>query len=466
MSNSSWSAPIGRRKLLALGGGAIAAGAVGGLGFGNASAANRAARRSLSRRPGSGDLPEISQWYHTYGEEGVQEAVTGYAEAYADARVSVEWIPDPYETTVSSALLTDEGPDVFEYGNGPTIDMIQGGQVLPVDDALGDAAADFNPAMIARMTYDGHLWAIPQMIDMQLLVYRKSLLEEAGIEPPETLDDLIAAAAALTTDDVKGLFLGNDGGVGVLAGMPLWSAGADYLTADNQFGFATDAVYASFAKIRELYETDSLLLGAPTEWHNPGAFINGLAAMQWTGLWTFAELLASPVADDFGALPWPKLDASTGAGSVPFGGYASTISAKAGDPDAAVAFAKWLWVDQTESQVDFATSYGFHVPVRASLQGDAETLKSGPAAEAVQVLADYGVYQTPLLWAPQAGEAYNAARDRIIAQGADPAEEIAKVKEIAEAELERIGAPSGSTPSGTGVAGSDAPAGSAPATTG
>ena len=68
------------------------------------------------------------------------------------------------------------------------------------------------------MTYDGHLWAVPQMIDMHVLVYRKSLLEDAGIEPPATMDELIAAAAALTTGDMKGLFVGNDGGIGLLAG--------------------------------------------------------------------------------------------------------------------------------------------------------------------------------------------------------------------------------------------------------
>ena len=86
---------------------------------------------------------------------------------------------------------------------------------------------------------------------------------------------------------MQGLFLGNDGGVGPLGGMLLWSAGADYLTDDNQFGFANDAVYASFGKLHELYQSDSLLLGAPTDWSDPGAFINELTAIQLTGLWTF-----------------------------------------------------------------------------------------------------------------------------------------------------------------------------------
>ena len=177
---------LSRRRLLAGAGGALAAG-VFAAGGGAAGARRPSLARAAARaagRPRSGDLPTLSQWYHTYGEEGVQDAVNGYAAAYTEAEVSVEWVPDPYESTLTSALLTDDGPDVFEYGNGPSIDMIQAGQVLPLDDVLGDAAADFNQTLLQRLTYDGHLYAIPQALDMQLLIYRKSLLEEAGIEPP------------------------------------------------------------------------------------------------------------------------------------------------------------------------------------------------------------------------------------------------------------------------------------------
>jgi len=461
MSNNPWSTPIGRRKLLALGGGALAAGALGGLGAGHAGAAgNRAARRA-ARRPGSGSLPKISSWYHGYGEEGVQDALERFAAEFPDAEVSVEWIPADYEATVSAALLTDEGPDVFEYGTGPTLDMIQAGQVVPLDGILGDAESDFNEALLNRVTFDGHLWAVPQIIDMFFLIYRKSWLEDAGIEPPSTLDELIAAAAALTNGDHSGLFLGNDG-YGPTDGLTLWAGGGDFLTADNQVGFTTDGVYASFAKMQELYNSGSLLQGAPTDWSDPGAFISGLTAIQLTGLWTFPTILASDIGDDFDVLPWPALDASTGAPSLPFGAYSAVVSAKSAEAEAAKAFVKWLWVDQTDYQTEFATAFGFHLPARNSIADSAEVLQSGPALSAVKAYQQYGHPQNPILWTPASGEAYNAARARIITEGADPAEELAGVADIVNSELERVGgAASGSAP-----AGSEAMAGAAPATTG
>ncbi len=75
--------------------------------------------------------------------------------------------------------------------------------------------------------------------DPQVIYYRKSLFEKAGIKPPETVDDLIAAAKELTTDKVKGIFVGNDGGA-ILGGPAIWSSGGSLLTDDNKPGF-TDA---------------------------------------------------------------------------------------------------------------------------------------------------------------------------------------------------------------------------------
>lgn len=418
---------LNRRHFLALGGG-LAAAAIAGCGSNSG--------RDSSGGSSGGSKPALSQWYHQYGEPGTQQAVQKYAKEYPDATVTVQWNAGDYDKKSASALLTDSGPDVFEYGNGATIDMIKGNQVVDLTDLLGDAKSDFTPSLIERMSYQGKLYAVPQVTDMQLLVYRKSMLASAGIQPPQTTDELIAAAKKLTTDKVKGLFVGNDGGVGVLGGPALWSAGLDYLTTDNAFGFDDPAAAEALGKLRELFTSKALLLGAPTDWSDPSAITQGLTAMQWTGLWTLPALQKA-LNDDFGVLPWPKLSDS-GKPSVPVGAYGSLVSAKAKDVDAAKKFVKWLWVDQTDKQLDWAQAYGFHIPARKSLAEKADKLKTGPAADAVKFVNENGHAQTPLLWSPKSSTAFSDALSRIVKNGSDPTAEIKKLKPIVEAEVKRI----------------------------
>ena len=403
----------------------------------SASSAVESSATSSSSAAGGGGSVTLNQWYHQYGETGTQQAVEKYAAAYKSATVKVQWTPGDYEKKTSASLLTDGGPDVFEWGNGPSIDMIQSGQVVPLGDILGDAKSDFTQSLIDRMTYQDELFAIPQVIDMQLMVYRKSMLDKAGVKPPETLDDLIAAAKTLTNSDVKGLFLGNDGGAGIAGGPTLWSVGADYLTADNQFGFSDPNVGVAFGKLHTLFTSGNLLLGAPNDWSAPDAFTQGLCAMQWTGLWNFPAIKTA-LGDDFGVLPWPKFSATVGKQSVPIGAYGATVNAKSKNVDAAKAYIKWLWVDQTDDQLDFAQSYGFHIPARKSLADKASKLKTGEAADAVSILQQYGHAQTPLLWSPAMGTALSDAVTNIIKSGANPTTELAKVKTTVDAELKRI----------------------------
>ncbi len=376
--------------------------------------------------------PTLSQWYHEYGEAGTEQAVKRYAAAYSKAKVVVQWRPGNYDQQTAAALLTDSGPDVFE--GSPTLDQIQGGQVVDLTELLDGVKDDFNPAVLAPKTYDGKIWGVPQVIDMQMLYYRKSLLKNAGIEPPTTVDELVEAAKALTTSQVKGLFLGNDGGAGALAGTPLYAAGLQFVTPDGKVGFDDPAAAAVLSKLHQMYADKSLLLGAPADWSDPSAFNQGLTAMQWTGLWALPEVQQA-LGDDFGVLPFPK-DGS-GVPAVPVGAYGSAVSARSRNQEAAKEYVQWLWVDNTADQEDFATSYGIHIPARISLAEKAAKLKSGAAADAVTFTTDYGFAQ-PLLWTTAAGNAYQDALTRIIQSGADAESQLRTVVQTATAELARV----------------------------
>ncbi|WP_328326326.1 MULTISPECIES: ABC transporter substrate-binding protein [unclassified Streptomyces] len=416
---------ISRRRLLATSGSLALTGAL-------AAACGSNTGRNDGTSGGGG--PTLQQWYHQYGEAGTEQAVRRYAAAYRKATVRIQWRPGNYDQQTAAALLSSSGPDVFEV-NGPTLDQIQGGQVTDLTGLFDGVKDDFNQAVLAPKTYRGKIWGIPQTVDTQLLYYRKSLLKDANVQPPQTLDELVDAAKALTDKKVKGLFLGNDGGAGVLGGTPLYAAGLSLVTQDGKTGFDDPAAARTLAKFHRLYADKSLLLGAPADWSDPSAFVQGLTAMQWCGLWALPAVRKA-LGDDFGVLPFPR-DGAAGKPSVPVGAYSSAVSARSKHRDEAKAFAKWLWIDRTGYQEDFALSYGFHIPARISLAKKAAKLREGAAADAVRYATDSGWAQ-PLLWTPACQVAYQDALNRIIKDGANPETEVKGVVRKTNSELQRV----------------------------
>ncbi len=425
---------IPRRRFLSLSGG-LAAAAAAGLSACGSNTGRPEPGASSSASASGGDGAQLSQWYHEYGEEGVEEAVKRYAAAYEPAQVSVKWNPGEYEKLVSAALLTDDVPDVFEYGNGPTLDMIKAGQVLDLTDTLGEARSQFAPSVLAAMTWDDKVWAVPQTVDMQMLYYRRSMLEKAGLEPPTTLAELTTAARALQTKDIGGFFAGNDGGIGVLGNQLIWAAGLEQINEDRTgIGFDTQAMYDGLDQFRDLHE-DGLLASASKDWFDAAPFINEETAMQWTGLWVLPDI-QDTFGDDFGVVPFPAIGAS-GRQVVPFGAFSSCVAAKGTDPDAAKAFVKWLWVDQEEYQVDFSNSYGTHIPAKPALATQATKLNEGAGADAATFVTDFG-HAPSLLWTPAIMQAYTGAVSNVVNKGADPQKALAAVAAKATAELKRV----------------------------
>ncbi|MEU4805802.1 extracellular solute-binding protein [Actinosynnema sp. NPDC023587] len=393
-----------------------------------------AACGSDTGRGGSAD-GTLKHWYHAYGEDGVQDAVRRYAAGYPNAKVEVQWNPGDYDSKIVTALQNSAVPDVFEAQL--KVDWVRQRQVVPLDGLLGDAGDDFVRALLDSQTVDGHLYGIPQAIDTQVLYYRPSLLREAGIAPPTTVDELLDAARRLTTGGVRGLFAGNDGGVAVLTAPLLWSAGLDLLSPDGRApGFDDPRAAVAFGKLRDLNRGGGLLLGAPTDWADPGAFVDGLVAMQWTGLWNLPKIVAAH-GDDVGVLAFPSLDAD-GADSVPVGAYSAMVNARSADVDAAKDYVKWLWVDKTDHQAEFATAFGAHLPARRSLAERAPRFDSGPGRDIAGFVTAGGRIAAPARWSARSNTALSDAVSRIARQGADAPAELRAALDVARTELARL----------------------------
>lgn len=389
----------------------------------------RQQHRAQQRR-GSG--AGLTQYFHAYGEAGTEQAIKKYAKAYKGANVTTQWITgNNFEQKLFAALLTKNAPDVFEFH--PQIQLIKSGQVADLTDIIEPVKDDFNQADIASHTVDGKIYGVRMIDDPQFFFYRPSVFEKAKIEVPQTLEELIAAADKLTTSKVKGAFLGND--ITTVQNPLIWSAGADTLTADNKPAFNTDGVAEGLKQLRSLFTSGNLLLDAPTDWWDPSAFTQGLTAIQWCGMWAMPAMIDA-LGDDIGVFPFPKVG-SAGKQSVTNGGWSMFVNAKGDNVEAAKEYVKWLWIDQKEYQEDWALSYGFHIPPRASIAESATKLKTGLPAEGVKLFNEFGHFDN-IGWTQAMISAVNDVMANSVRKDEDPKAQLAAAEKKVDTELKKL----------------------------
>lgn len=420
---------ISRRRFLQSSGAALGATVLG-------SSFLEACAGTSSTSSGNASLPTLQQWYHQYGETGTHEAVLRYAKSFKQANVNVSWIAgtgNAYPDKVDAALLGSNPPDVFELPS-ISVSQVKAGQLEPLDDIIADVKSDFLPADLAPFTVNGHVYGIKMISDPTFVYYRKSLFQKAGLQIPQTVDELISAAKKLTTSSMKGIYLGPDGGVSALYYIAAWAAGGDFLSTDNKVTFNTDRVAAAYQKIYELNVSGGVLPDAPTFWWDPSSFTQGLAAMQWCGLWAMPGITKA-LGNDFGIFPWPALDAQSQPATVN-GGWAQFVAAKGKHVATAKALVKALWIDSTTTQIDWNVGYGFHVPPRTSIAAQTTKLESGPASDAVNILNKYGHAQ-PTLWNAAMDTALTNAVSSIVKNGKNSLSLLNQAADICNTQLQQ-----------------------------
>lgn len=416
MSNSNWS----RRSIFRAAAGMAAAGTLAACGGNN------------GRSTGGGSGKQLTQMFHAYGEAGTEQAIKRYAKAYSAANVTTQWITSSdYESKLFATLLTKNAPDLFEFH--PQIQMVKSGQVADLSDIIEPVKSDFNPADIASHTVDGKIYGVRMIDDPQFFFYRPSLLKKAGVPVPETLDELIEAAAKLTTGKVKGLYLGND--LHAVINPMIWSAGADTLNDKNEIAYHTPGVVEGIKKMRTLFTSGDLLLDAPTDYWDPSALNQGLCAIQFCGMWAMPQFQKA-LGDDIGVFPFPKT-IDSGKQSVYNGGWSMFVNAKGANVDAAKEYVKWLWIDQKKDQEDWATSYGFHIPPRASIAAVATKLKSGLPAEGVKLFNEFGHFDN-IGWTQAMITALEDVFANSVRKGGDPEASLDKADTAVNRELKKL----------------------------
>jgi multiple sugar transport system substrate-binding protein len=317
---------------------------------------------------------EIVLWGDWTGEGESQIMVMVDAFNKSQTDVVVKYVPTQDIITKFLTAATSGGaPDAIVWDRFRTSLYAPKGVLKPIDDymAKDNISKDgFFAEALRELSDDGKLYGLPMTVDARALFYNKKILDEAGVKPPTTWEELAEAAKKLTVRDSAGKLTRAGftvGDVG-LFNMYLQQAGGSMLSEDgqktnfnNEKGLAVLAFWDRLINKDKVYEVGfESGLGEGQD-----AFVTGKVAMQYNGPWMLNGYKKYGKELEFGVVPPPK-GPNGDTGSV-MGGFGLAIPSGAKNPDEAWKFISF-WLANPDNALLWAKTSN-------NIPGNLQTLK-------------------------------------------------------------------------------------------
>jgi len=261
---------------------------------------------------------------------------------------------------------------------------------------------DFQKSAVAATTLKDNTYAIPIVTEWQTLFYRKDLFEQAGLQPPKTLEELEAAAKKLhnPSEGMYGIVSRGQRGAAVTQfSSYLYANGGDFLKNGKCVLDSPEAIKAIqyYGRLLNNYGPPGV---TNMSWPQAQALMASGKVAMWTDASTLLPGLLDPqkskVSDKIGLAMFP---AGPG-GQHPYMvvPWAVSISAQSKNKDAAWEFVKWLSSEEVMKKAQLAGN----TTTRNAIWNDPEVLAKlhpGMADIAKQMGAIAIPYDRPVMTA-------------------------------------------------------------------
>lgn len=312
------------------------------------------------------DPVTVTFWGDWGGEGERQFNVMVDAFNASQDEIHVEYVvQEDMITKFLTASTAGDAPDIMFWDRWRTALYAPRSVMMPINDYMerdGVSADEFYSEAIRELSWDGNIYGLPLTVDARALFYNKTLLEEAGLEPPTTWEELEEVAKALTVWDGDRLeragFSMQDVG---LFNLYLQQAGGQIVTDDcsatnfnNEQGLTVLNFWDKLLNEDKVYQVGfEEGLGNESD-----AFVTGNVAMLYTGPWMISTYKTYGQDLDFGIVPPPA--GPNGDRGTLMGGFGLVIPTAAEHPDEAWEFMKW-WLAQPENALLWAQT-SFNIP--------------------------------------------------------------------------------------------------------
>ncbi|MEV6958128.1 extracellular solute-binding protein [Streptomyces sp. NPDC051207] len=163
---------------------------------------------------GSSDDGKIHVLVYGDASNKVEKQIVDTFNKTSDVKAVLDTIPGAdYQQKLQTIINTPQAPDIFfNWGGGSIQPFVKADLLMPLDGFIKDdpdLENKFLPSVFNSAVVDGKPYGIPMRgTQPVLLFHNKKVLDKAGVQPPKTWDELIAAVKKLKAEGVTPIALG------------------------------------------------------------------------------------------------------------------------------------------------------------------------------------------------------------------------------------------------------------------
>ncbi|MCC3145606.1 ABC transporter substrate-binding protein [Halanaerobium sp. Z-7514] len=322
------------------------------------------------------DTSTITNMIERFNEEHPNINVVQESTPSGDAR-------DSYVTRFAGR---DDSFDIAQIDIVWTPEFASAGWIAPLNEYFTDSELDaFLPGPITGTSYDGQQYAIPRFTDAGILYYRKDLLEEEGLEPPTTFDELYTQAGLLQSnyDVSQGMTLQAQQYEGLICNILeyMWGNGGNVLDEDNNVVLHSEENIEALDFFAKLVKSNVTPSGVSSYVEEDARvpFNQADSAFQrnWFYVWGHVQAEDSPVKGKVGMAPMP-VGPNGEESAATLGGWNMAINNFSNHKEEAATFIKYI--TNEEAQIENALNTG-RLPTLKSVYNSEKVLEEYPHFE-------------------------------------------------------------------------------------
>ena len=153
-------------------------------------------------------------WTSSSGQKQFQDVINAFNKKYPNVKVNYNPVGDSLPTVLATAVAGGHPPDMADIAQPGTVQQFATqGKLKPITYATGTINKNYAPGVAQLGTFNGKLYALVfKAANKSLVWYNVPAFKTAGVKPPKTWTQLLAAAKTIKASGTPAYSIGGADG--------------------------------------------------------------------------------------------------------------------------------------------------------------------------------------------------------------------------------------------------------------